>query len=209
MAILPVLDKEGLEKDSINLPDEMFPGKVNNELLHQVVLMYLANHRQGTAATKTRGEVSGGGVKPFRQKGTGRARAGSIRSPLWRGGGTVFGPHPRDFGYSLPKSMKKAALRESLHAKLISKEIYCIQDLKEILAKTKEFSQILKNIKLNGQGKILALLDGSHESIFRVSRNLAYFDILRAQDVNAYNLLCYKKILLTQQAMNILLKRIL
>src|SRR3990167_90506 len=128
MPSFPVHNSEGKKVEEIDLPEEIFGGRINNAILHQVVLMYQANERQGTASTKERGAVSGGGRKPWRQKGTGRARAGSIRSPLW-GGGVVFGPHPRDFSYSLPKKVKAAALRESMNAKYVAKELSCVDQI--------------------------------------------------------------------------------
>src|SRR3989338_7109463 len=117
MPTFPLYNLEGKETEKVDLPENIFNGKVNRHLLHQAVVMYQANKRQGTAATKTRGEVSGGGKKPWRQKGTGLARAGSNRSPLWRHGGVVFGPHPRDFGFSMPDKMKLDALRSSVNDK--------------------------------------------------------------------------------------------
>ena len=116
MATVPVYNMEGQKNDSIEVPDEIFGQKINRDVLHQAILMYQANQRQGTVSTKNRNAVSGGGKKPFRQKGTGRARAGSNRSPLWMGGGVIFGPVPRDFGYSVPHQIKVSALRESLNA---------------------------------------------------------------------------------------------
>ena len=113
MSKLPVYNKDGKETDSVELPDEIFGAEINQDVIHQAITMYQASLRSGHASTKERGSVSGGGRKPWRQKGTGRARQGSIRSPLWHKGGVVFGPHPRDFSYTLPKKIKTAALRES------------------------------------------------------------------------------------------------
>ena len=125
MSKIVVLDIEGKEKEEIDLLN-IFDGRINSDVIHQAVIMYQASLRQGNASTKERAYVSGGGKKPYRQKGTGRARAGSNRSPLWHGGGVVFGPHPRDFGYTIPKKIKKAALRESLKAKFNNKALFCI-----------------------------------------------------------------------------------
>ncbi len=126
---LSILDIKGKESGSIDLPENIFSGRINTHVLHQAIVMYQACQRQGTASTKERACVNGGGKKPYRQKGTGRARAGSTRSPLWKGGGVTFGPHPRDFDYSIPKRIKKAALRESLHAKFLDKNLVCVNDL--------------------------------------------------------------------------------
>ena len=206
MVKFPVLDIEGKEKDTIDIPENILGGPVNQDVIHQAVVMYHASLRQGTASTKERGSVSGGGKKPWRQKGTGRARAGSTRSPLWSGGGVVFGPHPRDFGYSVPQKIRKGALKESLNAKYQDKNLFCLEDVKKPLNKTKEFAQILKNLKL--QGKILALIDGSDPSLVRVSRNIRSFNIMRAQDVNAYDILKNKKLLMTKTAFKNLIDRI-
>ena len=205
MSKFPILDIEGKEIDSIELPDDIFGGKVKKDILHQAVIMYQATKRQGTLGVKDRGSVSGGGKKPFRQKGTGRARAGSNRSPLWADGGVVFGPVMRDFGYTLPKKIKTAALRESLAAKFQDKDLVCVTDISKSMSKTKDFSKILANLKL--KGKILALLDGSDESIQRVSNNIGQFSLLRTQDVNAYDILKCKKLLVTKSAVQKLIDR--
>ncbi len=207
MTSVPVLNiLNGEEAANIDLPADLFGDKINQDVLHQAVIMYQASLRQGTADTKERGDISGGGKKPFKQKGTGRARAGSSRSPLWHGGGVTFGPHPRDFGYSLPKKIKKAALRESLNAKIKSNDLVCIDDIAQSFEKTKEFDKVLKGLNL--RGKILALLDGSDESIVKVSRNIPRFNIMRSEDVNAYDVLKNKKVLLTKTAFNKLLERV-
>lgn len=206
MSKFPILNIEGEEIDSIELPDNIFGGKVKKDILHQAVIMYQATKRQGTLGVKDRGAVSGGGKKPFRQKGTGRARAGSNRSPLWADGGVVFGPVMRDFGYTLPKKIKTAALRESLAAKFQDKDLVCVTDISQSFSKTKEFSKMLANLKL--KGKILALLDGSDESIQRVSNNIGQFSLLRTQDVNAYDILKCKKLLVTKSAVQKLIDRI-
>ena len=206
MLKLPVYNKDGKETDSIELPAEIFGNAVNQDVLHQAILMYQAALRSGHASTKERGQVSGGGRKPWRQKGTGRARAGSTRSPLWHKGGIVFGPHPRDFSYSLPKKIKAVALRESLNDKYAGKNLFCVDELKEKVSKTKEFVKILSNLKL--EGKILALLDGCDASVFLASRNIRAFNIKRAIDVNAHDVLLNKKLLVTRAAFKNLLKRV-
>ena len=206
MPSFPVHNSEGKKVEEIDLPEEIFGGRINNAILHQVVLMYQANERQGTASTKERGAVSGGGRKPWRQKGTGRARAGSIRSPLWRGGGVVFGPHPRDFSYSLPKKVKAAALRESMNAKYVAKELSCVDQFAVKSPKTKDFVKILKALKLDG--KILAVQDTGETDISKASRNIPFFNLMRAQDVNAYDILRYNKLVVTKAGLKALLKRI-
>ncbi len=202
----PILDIKGKEKEMMNLPEEYFGEEINTAVIHQAIVMYQASLRQGTASTKKRSDVAGSGKKPWRQKGTGRARAGSVRSPLWTKGGVVFGPHPRDFGFSLPKKVKRIALQESLNAKLLDKEVVFIDDIKESLKKTKEFVSILESLKING--RILALLDGCDESVYRASGNINLLSLLSAKDVNAYDLLRNKYILITKSALNILLERV-
>jgi len=206
MPQVTVKDIKGKDAGKIELPEKVFTEKVRRALLHQAVLKYLASQRQGNASTKERGAVSGGGKKPWRQKGTGQARAGSSRSPLWKGGGVVFGPHPRDFGYTLPKSLRKAALGESLNAKYHSKELHFINDIDEKIEKTKEFAKILKALKLSG--KILAILDGSDESIVRSARNIDELQLSRSEEVSALDILKYKQVLVTKTAFEKLLKRI-
>lgn len=206
MLTLSVLNTSGKEVETINLPEKIFGSPVNTSVLHQAMVMYHASLRQGNASTKERGSVRGGGKKPWRQKGTGRARAGSSRSPLWAGGGVVFGPHPRDFGFTVPKKIKQAALRESLNAKYQDKNLICLEDLKSKFSKTKEFSKILTGLKI--QGRILALLDGSDESVKLVSRNIPRFELLRCEDVNAYDVLKNKNLLLTKSSLNKILERI-
>ncbi len=206
MPSLPVLNLEGKQKETIELPDTIFRPQVNSDLLHQAVLMYQANQRAGTAKAKNRVEVSGGGKKPFRQKGTGRARQGSIRAPQWMGGGVVFGPVPRDYSYTVPKKIKIGALRESLNAKFQDKDLTCISELAVKDAKTKEFAKILK--VLNLKGKVLAIWDGVDEKVMLASRNLPFFNLMRAQDVNAYDILRNRKLLVTKSAFQNLLKRV-
>lgn len=206
MSSLQVLNIEGKDSGAINLPKEIFGEDIKQDVIHQAILMYQASERQGNASTKTRKEVSGGGIKPWRQKGTGRARHGSIRSPLWKKGGIVFGPHPRDFSYSVPQKVRQGALRETLNVKYQGKNLICVDDLKKPFAKTKEFAAILKNLGLSG--KVLALLDGCDPSVQRVSRNIPRFRLMRSQDVNAYDILRHRKILVTKTAFNNLLERI-
>ena len=206
MSSLQVLDSEGKKSGTIDLPKEIFGEHINQDVIHQAVVMYQASARQGTVSTKTRKEVSGGGIKPWRQKGTGRARHGSIRSPLWKKGGIVFGPHPRDFSYSIPRKVRQGALRETLNVKYQGKNLICVDDFKKPFTKTKEFATILKNLSLTG--KVLALLDGCDPSIQRVSRNIPLFRLMRSHDVNAYDVLRHKKILVTKTAFNNLLERI-
>ena len=206
MAKISVLNIEGRETEAIELPEGFFEGHVNQEVLHQAVVKYHNSLRQGTASTKTRGDVSGGGIKPWRQKGTGRARHGSIRSPLWVKGGVTFGPHPRDFSYPIPKKVKRLALYESLNAKYQGKALLCLEDIKKQFNKTKEFAKILS--KLGLKGKVLACLDGSDQSIVRTSKNIAAFQLMRSQDINAYDILKNKQLLVSKTAIKNLIERV-
>ncbi|MBF0330665.1 MAG: 50S ribosomal protein L4 [Candidatus Omnitrophica bacterium] len=206
MPKLTVFNIQGQECGSIDLP-EMFDKDVNDAVMHQAVVMYQANKRQGNADTKIRSEISGGNKKPFRQKGTGRARQGSSRSPLMRHGGIVFGPHPRDYSYTLPQKVRAVALRESLNAKFKANALVCIDQMAVASGKTKDFAAILKNLKVS-TGKVVALFDGCGEDVTRASRNLARVNIVRVLDVNALDVLKCNKVLATKSAMEKLLKRL-
>lgn len=181
----------------IELSDRVFACPVKAHLLHDVVRMQLANRRRGTASTKTRGEVSGGGRKPWRQKGTGRARAGSNTSPLWKRGGVVFGPKPRDYSFSLPKKVKKAALCSALSLKLGQDKLMILKEIALTGIKTKEMVRVLANLKV-GNG-LLVIPDGE-EKIEKSSRNVAGFKVLRACGLNVYDLLRFEKVLILEEA---------
>lgn len=206
MPSLAVHNLEGKKIEDFNLPEEIFGGKINQDVLHQAVVMYHACQRQGNAASKERGSVSGGGKKPWRQKGTGQARAGSTRSPLWRGGGVVFGPNPRDFSYSVPKKVRQAALRESLNSRFISNDLFCVDKITVASPKTKEFVKILTTLKL--KGKVLAVLDKQDKDVVLSCRNIAFLNYLRSEDVTAYDILRSNKLLVTKGALNQLIKRV-
>lgn len=206
MVKLAVKNLDGKENEKFELPDELCKGRVKSDVIHQAVVMYQASFRQGTADTKERAEISGGGKKPFRQKGTGRARAGSTRSPLWKKGGIIFGPQPRDFSYTLPKKLRIGALRESLKSKFQAENLHCIIDVKQAIEKTKDFSKILKALKI--EGKTLAILDGSDPSVNKASRNIRALNLTRAQDVNAYDVMRNKNILISKTALQSLVERI-
>jgi len=196
---LPVYDSSGNEVDKFALDEALFDGAVDEALLHQVIVGFLANRRSGTASTKTRGEVSGGGKKPWKQKGTGRARAGSIRSPLWRHGGVVFGPHPRDFSHNLTKGMKRNALLSSLNAKIRDNEVKVINEITLGSPKTKPLCAILE--KLGIADSALLVAPAADRNLKLSSRNIAWILLMRSSDLNAYDLLRYKNILLTRRAL--------
>jgi large subunit ribosomal protein L4 len=206
MPELNVVDVKGKKAASIELPKEQFGVHVHDAVIHQAVVMYNANQRQGTVSTKTRSEVSGGGKKPWAQKGTGRARQGSTRSPLWKKGGIAFGPRPRDFGYSVSRKTRVAALRESLNAKFLGNNLLCVDNLEVLSGKTKDFEAILKCLKV--EGRILAVLDGTNEKTLLASRNIARLTLVRAVDANALDIMNNKNVLVTKEALKTLLKRI-
>jgi large subunit ribosomal protein L4 len=206
MPELNVVDIKGKKAEKFDLPEKQFGVPVQTAVIHQAVVMYNANQRQGNASTKTRDQVSGGGKKPWAQKGTGRSRQGSTRSPLWKKGGIVFGPHPRDFGYKISQKARVVALRESLNAKYVGNQLLCVDHLEVASGKTKDFAAILKDLKVDG--RTLAVLDGSNEKTWLASRNIPRLTLVRAQDANASDVMNNKNVLVTKEALEILLKRI-
>lgn len=198
MPKVAVYNKEGATVGEITLSDAVFGAEVNPGLLHEVVQMYLANQRQGTSDTKTRAEVSGGGKKPWRQKGTGRARQGSTRAPHWRHGGVVFGPHPRDFGYSMPKKMRRAALRQALSSKLAAGEIVVVDSFDLEAPKTREVARLLKN--LNAQGKAFLVTATENTNVYKSARNIPGVRANAARNLNVYEVLAAGKLVLTKDA---------
>ncbi len=204
MSELAIYNIKGQSVGKVELDKKIFDGKVNEAVLYQVVKMYEANQRQGTADTKTRSDVRGGGKKPWKQKGTGRARAGTIRSPLWKGGGKVFGPHPRDYSYSVPKTVKKIALISSLNAKVNDNGIVVLDSLKLDKPKTKEFAAVLEKIK--AQNKPLIVLEGKDDAVIRASRNIRSLLLRDYKTLNAYEILKQDKIVITHKALEALTK---
>jgi large subunit ribosomal protein L4 len=181
----------------VELPNDIFGVSVKKGILHEVVRNYLANQRQGTAVTKTRGKVSGGGRKPYRQKGTGRSRAGSNRSPLWKGGGTVFGPVKRDYSYKLPKKVKWSALGAALSSKFSDGEILVVKDFSLEKPKTRELVTLLKGLGLKN---VLIILPAEDEIIKRAARNVPTVKIGVVGKLNVYEILFHEKLLFTQKA---------
>lgn len=180
----------------MELSDELFGGPVRKHLLHSVVKMQLANRRAGTASTKTKGLVSGGGKKPWKQKGTGRARAGSSRSPIWPGGGTVFGPQPRDYSYRMPASARRSALRAVLALKFKEGSLVVVDKI-EIEAKTKSVAKMLEGL---GLSSVLIITGEQNANLERATRNLPYAKVLRSEGANVYDILRYRTLLLTRDA---------
>ena len=202
---VPVLSQHNEAVGEMTLPGDVFNGPVRRHLLYEVVKMQRANRRAGTAATKTRGFVSGGGKKPWRQKGTGRARAGSSRSPLWVGGATLFGPQPRDYSYRLPASARKAALRSALAVKAKEGKLLVLDKLTLEAPKTKLLVQLLATLKVDSG---LIVLPGRDDTIERAGRNLPRVKVLRAEGANVYDLLRYDRLILTQESVQALLGRV-
>ncbi|HDK26333.1 MAG TPA: 50S ribosomal protein L4 [Candidatus Atribacteria bacterium] len=198
MIDLSVHNIKGEEIGEISLNENIFNAKINKYLVHQVVKRYLADKRRGTASTKNRSEVSGGGAKPWRQKGTGRARAGSNRSPIWIGGGTVFGPTPRDYSYSLPKKMKIVALKSVLSAKAKNNEIMILDKLSLNENKTKKIIEILKNLK--ALKKPIVIIEKEDKNIEQAIRNIQGAIALPVSKLNSYDLLNHGKAIFTKEA---------
>lgn len=197
---IAVVDVHGNEVEQIELDASVFDGKVNDALMHQAVLAFLSNQRKGLAHTKTRGEVSGGGRKPWRQKGTGRARVGSNRSPLWYHGGTTFGPKPHSFYKEFPRRMKALALKSALNAKVRDNEVVILAELTVSSPKTKEFSHIVKNITAN-IGRVRFVADSISDTVRLAGRNLPKVEFDSAKDLTTYQALNCKKLVLTKKAL--------
>ncbi len=199
MASVDVINQKGEKVDSIELDDAVFDAAIHEGLVQQVVVWQLAKRRRGTASTKTRGQVRGGGKKPWRQKGTGRARAGTNRSPIWKGGGTIFGPHPRDYSFSLPKKVRKAALKSVLTSKLKESRLTVLDKMELESPKTKLFLETVKALGLDTQ-KTLFVTPEKDETLQRSSRNLPKVMVLPTEGLNVYDLLRFDRLVLLQSA---------
>jgi large subunit ribosomal protein L4 len=187
------------------LNEAIFGAKPRTHLLHQAVVMQLANRRTGSAATKSKGFVSGGGKKPWRQKGTGRARAGSIRSPIWVGGGTVFGPQPRDYSYRLPRTARREALLSALSLKKRENKVIVVDKFELEQAKTKLMVQALAELKV---ASALLVIPQADAKIERSARNLPKVKVLRVEGLNVYDLLRYEHLILTGDSLKILQEKL-
>jgi large subunit ribosomal protein L4 len=197
---LPVMSQTREKVGEVEVPAAMIAGPVREHLLHAAVRSQLAGRRAGTAATKTKGLVSGGGKKPWRQKGTGRARAGSIRSPLWAGGGTIFGPQPRDYAYRLPKSARRAALRAALASRHADGTLLVVDALTLAEAKTKHMVERLRGLGLDG-ASVLVVLARSDDTVERAARNLRGVKVLLAPGLNVYDVLGHAHLVMTREAL--------
>lgn len=198
-----IKDLKNNNKGTVSLPENVFGCEAGKGTLHASVVNFLANQRQGTHATKTKGLVSGGGKKPWKQKHTGRARSGSSRSPIWRGGGTIFGPQPRDYSYKLPKKLKKKALGEALSAKFSSGSVTILDSMFIEKPKTKDMITILRNFGFEGKS-VLIVLPERDENVRLSSRNIPGVKVMRAIDINPYAVMTSERLLVTQGAIGII-----
>ncbi len=195
MANVSVLNMEGKEVGSMELNDAVFGVEINEHLVHQAVVLQLANNRQGTQKAKTRSEVSGGGRKPWRQKGTGHARQGSTRAPQWTGGGVVFAPVPRDYSFKMNKKEKRAALKSVLTSKVQENKFIVLDELKLAEVKTKEMKKVLDNLKVNNA---LVIIGDDSENVALSARNIAGVQTASVNTINVFDMLKYNTIIATK-----------
>jgi len=195
MAVADVFNIENKKVAEVDLNDAVFSADVNEAVIYDVVKMQMASKRSGTASTKTRSDVSGGGKKPWRQKGTGRARSGSSRSPIWRSGGTVFGPHPRDYSYSMPKKMRKKALISVLSMKFKDNKMLILKDFPMEKISTRAFKNIVDLFSLK---KALFVLADNNEILLKSSRNIKNVKMIRSEGINVYDILNHEHLILLE-----------
>ena len=197
MANVSVYNIEGKEVGSIELNDAVFGVEINEHLVHMAVVNQLANNRQGTQSAKTRSEVSGGGRKPWRQKGTGHARQGSTRAPQWTGGGIVFAPKPRDYSFKMNKKEKKIALLSALTSKVADNKIVVLDEFKLDEIKTKKFAEVMNNLKIS---KALVVLEGENKNVVLSGRNIPTVKVSATNEINTYDVLKYDTLVVTKAA---------
>ena len=197
MANVSVYNIEGKEVGSIELNDAVFGVEVNEHLVHMAVVNQLANNRQGTQSAKTRSEVSGGGRKPWRQKGTGHARQGYTRSPQWTGGGVVFAPKPRDYSFKMNKKEKRAALCSALSSKVAESQIIVLDEFKLDEIKTKKFVEVMNNLKVENA---LVVLEGENKNVVLSGRNIPSVKVTATNEINTYDVLKYTTLVVTKAA---------
>jgi len=205
-AKIDILDTNGNVTGSYELKDEYIELEKGTQAVHDVVTAYLAGIRAGTASTKTRSEVSGGGAKPFKQKGTGRARAGSNRSPIWRHGGIIFGPKPRSFAKKVNKKVKKLALKRSFSERVKENSVFIVEKFEFQDAKTKSAVALMKNLKAEKKSLVILGTIGANEK--RATSNIKKLELEKSSDVNVYQMLLYDKVLFTKESFEDFLKRI-
>ena len=199
MANVAVYNMEGKEVGKLELNDAIFGVEVNEHLVHMAVLQQLANNRQGTQKAKTRSEVSGGGRKPWRQKGTGHARQGSTRAPQWTGGGVVFAPTPRDYSFKLNKKEKRAALKSALSSRVAENKLVVVDELKFDTIKTKDFAKVLSNLNVD---KALVVLNDNDTNVVMSAKNIPTVKTASTSTINVYDILKYNTVVVTKDAVN-------
>ena len=199
MPTVGLFNKEAKQVGEIQLNDNVFAVEVNKDAMHQVVVALLANKRQGTQSAKTRAEVRGGGRKPWKQKGTGRARQGSIRAPQWMKGGVVFAPKPRDYRMSVPKSMRRVAMKSALTCKVQNEEMIVLENLEFEAIKTKSMAEMLKAFNAN---KTLIVTAESNEIVYKSARNIEGVSVIPVNNINVYDLLKFEKVIMTKDAVS-------
>ena len=197
MANVSVYNIEGKEVGSIELNDAVFGVEVNEHLVHMAVVNQLANNRQGTQSAKTRSEVSGGGRKPWRQKGTGQARQGSTRAPQWTGGGIVFAPKPRDYSFKMNKKEKRIALLSALSSKVAESKIVVLDSFNLDEIKTKKFAEVMSNLKVD---KALVVVEGENKNVVLSGRNIPSVKVSATNEINTYDVLKYETLVVTKAA---------
>jgi large subunit ribosomal protein L4 len=197
MANIKVYNMQGEEAGEMELNESVFNAKINVPLMHQAVVNNQASERRGTHESKTRGQVQGSTKKPWRQKGTGRARVGTKRNPVWTGGGVAFGPHMREYGFSMPKKMRRAALRSALSDKFVNGEIIVFEDFVMDMPKTKTVAELFKKLEVENALLVLGQFD---ENVMKSVRNLAGVYPVEATGINVYNILASKKLIMTKDA---------
>ena len=200
MPNVALYNMEGKQIGDIALSDAIFGQEVNKSVLHQVVVNYLANQRQGTQSTKTRSEVRGGGIKPWRQKGTGRARQGSIRAPQWIKGGIALGPKPRDYSYTINKKVKALALKSALSSKVAEQEIIVVDDIAMTEIKTKTIATMLKNF--NVDSKALIVTNDKNDNVVKSAKNIPGVGTAFTGSLNVYEILNHDKLIITKDAVS-------
>ena len=205
MPVVDIVDITNNKVGEASLTDDIFGVKVNPFLIHEVVKMQLANRRSGTAATKNRSLVSGGGKKPWRQKGTGRARVGTIRSPLWKGGGTIFGPVPRDYSYLVPKKVRKNALKAALSQKLQENKLVLVDAITFDEVKSKRFVALMKTFNITNA----LIIDEENKNLSLSARNVTNFKVLKPEGLNVFDLMVHDYVVLTKPSFESIEKRLL
>ena len=198
MANVSVYNMEGKEVGTIELNDSIFGVEMNEHLVHLAVVQHLANKRQGTQKAKTRSEVSGGGIKPWKQKGTGHARQGSIRAPQWNGGGVVFAPTPRDYSFKMNKQEKRIALYSALTNKVVSNKLIVVDELKMDEVKTKKFAEVITNLKAD---KALVVVEEGNKNVVLSARNIADVKTAGVNELNVYDVMNAKTLVVTKESL--------